>query len=90
MSDDEEQAAALLVLCSGALLMSSLLFKKRKPERWWCTALYKKRPGSELLADLKLQQISGQYKNITRMSPTDFEYLLNKIGPVISKKETYF
>lgn len=90
MSDDEEQTAAI-ILCSGALLLSSsLLNKSRRPRRWWRTALYKKRSGYELLADLKFQHISGQYKNFTRMSPTDFEYLLNKIGPSISKKETFF
>uniref|UniRef100_V5GGY0 Uncharacterized protein n=1 Tax=Anoplophora glabripennis TaxID=217634 RepID=V5GGY0_ANOGL len=90
MSDDEEQTAALLVLCGGALLLSSLLNKKRKFRRWARTALYKKRSGSQLLEDLKFQHISGQNKNFTRMSPTDFENLLNKIGPAISKRETHF
>ncbi|CAH1966399.1 unnamed protein product [Acanthoscelides obtectus] len=40
--------------------------------------------------DLKSQEISGQYKNFTRMTPTDFENLLQRIGPHISKQETYF
>ncbi|XP_022177570.1 uncharacterized protein LOC111038674 [Myzus persicae] len=44
----------------------------------------------EILLDLKSQQISGQYKIFTRMSPTDFENLLQKIGPRISKQDTYF
>lgn len=78
MSDDEEQ------------VVLSVVNKKRKNRRWWRTALFKKRSGSELLADLKFQHVSGQYKNFTRMSPTDFEYLLNKIGPTISKSETHF
>ncbi|PNF29335.1 hypothetical protein B7P43_G07804 [Cryptotermes secundus] len=37
---------------------------------------------------LKCQEISGQYKNCTRMSPTNFEDLLMKIGPKIGKRPT--
>jgi hypothetical protein len=39
---------------------------------------------------LKPQDISGQFKNFTRMSPTDFEYLLNLVGPKIKTKDTKF
>ncbi|GBN84799.1 hypothetical protein AVEN_212126-1 [Araneus ventricosus] len=41
------------------------------------------------MMDLKSQEISGQYKNFTRMSPSDFENLLQKVGPHISKQETH-
>jgi hypothetical protein len=63
--------------------------KKKKPRRWWCTDLYRKRAGGELLQILKSQELSGQYKNFTRMSPTYFENLLMKIGPIIFKKTTH-
>jgi hypothetical protein len=43
---------------------------------------------NELMQDLKLQRVSGHYKNFTRMSPTDFDKLLTMIGPKISKKDT--
>jgi hypothetical protein len=33
--------------------------------------------GSSLLRDLSFQPVSGLYKNLTRMSPTDFEFLIN-------------
>lgn len=48
----------------------------------------KKRSGNELLMDLKSQEISGQYKNFTRMSSSTFEILLTKIGPKIAKMDT--
>ncbi|KAJ8881528.1 hypothetical protein PR048_018010 [Dryococelus australis] len=47
------------------------------------TNLFQKRPGV-----FKSQQISNQYKNLTRMSPTTFEDLLIKIRPAICKEET--
>jgi hypothetical protein len=34
---------------------------------------------SSLLADLNYQSVSGLYKNFTRMSPTEFEYLIHLI-----------
>jgi hypothetical protein len=36
--------------------------------------------GSSLLADLKIQSASGLYKNFTRMSLSEFEFLINTIG----------
>jgi len=53
--------------------------KKEEERTTWMTELYKKRAGIQLLLDLKSQQISGQYKHFTRMTPTDFENLLRKI-----------
>ncbi|KAJ8886011.1 hypothetical protein PR048_012217 [Dryococelus australis] len=43
---------------------------------------------SELMLDLRLQAISGRYKNFTRMSPTDFENILGRIGSKIAKQAT--
>jgi hypothetical protein len=34
---------------------------------------------SSLLADLSYQSVSGLYKNFTRMSRTEFEYLIHLI-----------
>jgi hypothetical protein len=44
--------------------------------------------GSSLLADLNFQSVGGLYKNLTRMSPSEFEYLVYLIGEKISKKDT--
>jgi hypothetical protein len=40
--------------------------------------------------DLKFQHISGQHKIFNRMSPTDGENLLTKIGPENLQKEYAF
>jgi hypothetical protein len=42
------------------------------------------------LADLKCQECSGWYKKITRKAPTDFEILMNLVGPNIVKRGTRF
>jgi len=42
---------------------------------------------SDILNDIK-QEPSGRFENFCRMSATDFEYLLNKIGPIIQKTDT--
>ena len=43
-----------------------------------------------MLVDLNFQSVSGLYKNFTRMSPSEFEFLINLIGKKISKKDTEF
>jgi hypothetical protein len=67
--------------------------RKRRERRWWQTELYRKRSvysGTSLLADLKFQEVSGQYKNFTRMTAADFELLINLVGPKIVKMNTRF
>lgn len=39
---------------------------------------------------LFLCEPSGEFDNFCRMTPADFEFLLNKISPVISKQDTHF
>jgi hypothetical protein len=46
--------------------------------------------GSSLLADLNFQSVSGLYKNFTRMSPSEFEFLINLIGEKNLEKNTAF
>lgn len=40
-----------------------------------------------MLEDLN-REPSGKFQNFCRMSATDFEYLLNKLGPIIMKQNT--
>jgi hypothetical protein len=59
------------------------LKRKGKERRWWQRQLYSSREvysGSSLLADLNFQSVSELYKNLTRMSPSEFEFLINLIG----------
>jgi len=42
--------------------------------------------GSSLLTDLNFQPVSGLYKDFTRLSPSEFEFLINLIGKKISKR----
>jgi hypothetical protein len=45
---------------------------------------------SSLLADLKFQKGSQQYKNFTWMAPANFKLLINLINPKIVKRDTRF
>ncbi|KAJ8874095.1 hypothetical protein PR048_024936 [Dryococelus australis] len=62
---------------------------QRKQKRRIRRNLVKNRAANELSRMLKAQEISGQYKNFTRMSPTTFEVLLIRIVPKICEKETH-
>jgi hypothetical protein len=67
---------------SGFVHLYTLRFKE-KEWRWWQRQLYSSREvysGSSLLADLNFQSVSELYKNFTRMSPSEFEFLINFIG----------
>lgn len=84
--DDALIAAAAFVILSG---------KKRKRERgcWVRPSLQdRSHTGGDrllkgLIADDQLT-CGGHLKNFLRMSSTDFEILLNKIGPIVSKQDT--
>jgi len=82
-------------LAAASYIFLHYLLKKktRKPRRWWIKTVFANREvysGSRLLRDLKFQSVSGQYKNFTRMSPAEFQYLINLVGEQISKKDTIY
>nr|CAH7714763.1 unnamed protein product [Callosobruchus chinensis] len=45
--------------------------------------------GSDLPSDLAIQG-TDQFKNVCRLSRTDFEFIISLIGPKIKKKDTNF
>jgi hypothetical protein len=51
-----------------------------------CVELCISSDASFILAALKYQEIGGIYKHFTRMTPTDFEFMINLTGPQISKR----
>ncbi|CAB0001486.1 unnamed protein product [Nesidiocoris tenuis] len=81
------------VAAAAYIVIDDILRKNKKKPRWWTKNFYLTREesgGSSLLAELKFQQVSGLYKNFTRMHPSDFEFLLQKIGPKIVRQDTRF
>lgn len=77
-------AISAFVVMSGAYY--KLIKKKRKRPRWWVRSFLAKRQlegaNNSLMRDLRLQ--SG-FENFVRMTASDYEYLLNLVGPYIAK-----
>lgn len=86
-----KQKCAVFIIMSGLLGGSIRKKKPKKLRRYWMKHLYQQRTlegSSQLLNILSLDESTGHFKNFLRMSPQDFEILLNKIGPKIQKKDT--
>jgi hypothetical protein len=67
--------------------------RKRREIRWWLSELCRARSvysGTNLSADLRFVEVSGQYKNFTRVTAADFELLINLFCPKILKMDTRF
>ncbi|KAJ8895823.1 hypothetical protein PR048_001161 [Dryococelus australis] len=81
-----------LEVAAAAYMYTNLaLRKKKKRRRWWQTQLFELKEqygGSTLMADLKFQHVRRRYKNVTRVSPVDFGYLISLVGGKIEKKYT--
>ncbi|KAF5301005.1 hypothetical protein FQR65_LT08988 [Abscondita terminalis] len=46
--------------------------------------------GIDLISDLKAEMKYGRFQNFCRINSTDFEWILNEIGPKIAKEDTEF
>lgn len=79
-----------MVACAAFIFIYNLTEDYKRPRRFWQSEIYRKRNRTNLILDMKSQEISGHFKNFTRMASTDFEFLLNLIGPKIFTKDTKF
>ena len=86
-SDDE-----VLITSASFIVMCSLLkTKSRRKRRWWMTSVFRSRDrysGSDLLCDLRVENL--HFRTFCRMSYSDFDALIDLVGPRISKKHTSF
>ncbi|CAH0721917.1 unnamed protein product, partial [Brenthis ino] len=92
MADDELVAAITFGLTYFYFKFKQNELKRRRRRRWWMIKIPKNRTRQfieEKFSEL-LYEPSGQFHNFCRMSFLDFEYLLNKISPLISKQDTDF
>lgn len=84
----ENLAASAFVVMAGAYY--GLKKKRRKRPKWWVRSFLAERQSegaySSLMRDLHLQ--SG-FKNFLRMTPENFKFLLNLIGPEFAKTRSY-
>ena len=86
-SDDEVYitSASFIVVCS------LLKTKSRGKRWWWMTSVFRSRDrysGSGLLCDVRVENL--HFRTFCRMSYSDFDALINLVGPRISKKDTSF
>jgi hypothetical protein len=69
------QAMSLQLAAASCIYIHYALQKEEKQQWRWQTQLYASRymyKGSSILEDLNFQSVSGLYKNVTRMSYSDF------------------
>lgn len=68
-------------------ILSSSLPKRYKKKRWWVRNYLSQRESRDnILRDLRM--FDGSFVNFTRMTSTDFEVLLEMVGPAIAKQDT--
>lgn len=90
---DQVLASASFIFLYGLLKNKN---KERRKKRYWTSPLYTMRsrePGlnsSFLLNDLLLEPQQHRFKNFTRMSLEDFNFILNNISDKICKQDTKF
>ncbi|CAH1957432.1 unnamed protein product [Acanthoscelides obtectus] len=65
---------------------------KRRRSRWWMTTIHRNRTitGMERLLSELTAESGIEFPGFLRMSTSDFEILLQKLAPLITKKDTKF
>ncbi|KAF9417933.1 hypothetical protein HW555_005078, partial [Spodoptera exigua] len=96
MNMDEVVASTGLLLCAFAyydyvyIKSKKQIKKKWRKRRWWMTSIHRNRTSLTMEQQLNelVAESSREFKKFTRMSKADFEYLLNKVSPLIAKQDT--
>ncbi|KAG8291911.1 hypothetical protein J6590_049823 [Homalodisca vitripennis] len=82
MSSEAVIAAAYLILANGRR-------RSRKKPRWWIRDLFVKSGDNRKELFEKLPSNDGSlFKNFTRMNRQDFDYLIEKVTPLVKKADT--
>lgn len=87
-----DDATSVKIASAACVVIVGLLKKKRK-KRWWTTSLYRNRlttRGPLFLNNMAEEEENGHFRNFTRMSTTDFNFLLDSIRDEISRNDTKF
>ncbi|XP_053982794.1 uncharacterized protein LOC128878533 [Hylaeus volcanicus] len=84
MSSSEDE----LIICVAAATIVCEESRKHQ-RRWWMRAIFKERARAPLLDQLQMENGSG-FRNFSRMTRSDFEFLTNSIGAKIARKDTFF
>ncbi|KAF7272115.1 hypothetical protein GWI33_015079 [Rhynchophorus ferrugineus] len=85
-----------VIIASAALIIINEEETRKRPKRkrrWWTTTLFKSRKTcseSQLMTNLQVEMEYGLFNNFCRMSAKEFEWLLNAIGPEITKQNTNY
>ena len=78
-------------LAERMVRLRDTMTKKRRQRRWWVREWILRRgiSGATNLVDTELKnQYADDFKNLLRMTEDQFEYLLQRVGPLISKSDT--
>lgn len=82
---------SLETVAAAAYLIISAEDRKRKRPRYWRRNIYV--DGQEIQYNFYNKLVADDdilFRNFTRMSKEDFQYLLEKISPMINKSDTNF
>lgn len=82
-----------VTVASAAFVVLAGLLQKRQKKCWWMISLYRNRlttRGPSFLENMVEEEDNGHFRNFTRMSSTDFNFLLESICDNISRKDTNF
>lgn len=89
MTITKRKAAAILV----AILSNRIKNRKRKRRFWvrtWILRREIENTVENLIRDLRSEETDDEFKKFFRLSPQQFDILLEKVDPIIRKKDTNF